>query len=72
MKNERSKQAIREKMVQYMDRAEQIKTALDKKTTKKTVVKAGLFRKSTKYMVVFIVCVFCFWLRTHTGVRVSL
>jgi len=41
MKNEKSKAAIREKMGQYMDRAEQIKTAIEKKD-KKQVVKAGV------------------------------
>lgn len=42
MKNEKSKQAIREKMTQYMSRAEEIKQALDKKNdNKRTVIKAG-------------------------------
>eukprot|EP00823_Brevimastigomonas_motovehiculus_P008523 TRINITY_DN782_c0_g1_i1.p1 TRINITY_DN782_c0_g1~~TRINITY_DN782_c0_g1_i1.p1 ORF type:complete len:456 (+),score=108.86 TRINITY_DN782_c0_g1_i1:191-1558(+) len=42
-KNERSKTAIREKMVQYMGRAEIIKEQLDKKTApKKQVVKSGV------------------------------
>jgi len=49
MKNEKSKIAIREKMTQYMDRAEQIKKALEKKSQpKKKVVKQGVSGKDEK------------------------
>jgi len=42
IKNDKSKNAIREKMLQYMDRAEQIKQAIERKTApKKKVVKTG-------------------------------
>lgn len=41
MKNERSKQAIREKMAEYMKRAEDIKTSMAKKPAKKLVTAGG-------------------------------
>lgn len=41
MKNEKSKEAVREKMISYMDRAEEIKQALDKSKQKKPVSANG-------------------------------
>jgi len=48
MKNEKSKAAIREKMDQYMQRAEDIKSALEKRVNKKQVVAAGGVSESKK------------------------